>query len=443
MAKLKVKSPLDDEQQAALEAEIDAEYSENDFKTVAKLSDKLMMGMDDDEIAITVSRKIKNGRKSTFLFEIDEYDDLPTLQTLLRDEYSGGEFLIEGRYPNGSWAFKESLSIEAPKSKKEPEKKDTGDFQSVLLAMQENAARASEDSRNLIMTMNQKSQEQSQQMQAQMMAQQSQNMTMMVEMMKTSKPEPAAPPMGITELMALMVSMKELQPKASDPMDLFLRGAEFGKDSGGGGDENMLQTALKTLGPGLSDMANMSAKMNAMKPEPQQAPQRPPQQGPPPVQQAPQQLAAPQPTETTQENNDVNMDTIKEFLPFVQLMLTAAASNADPDVYSNMLLDQFEPEQIAGLIVDDTAYEKLFQFIPSTAQYRPWFDGVRAGVIYYLDQMKKGTVQNAHQEPAGTNPAAHHEQQSAPENAPAEPAKHGLGEHAAPVPDPAPDSLTE
>lgn len=333
--------------------ELDEIEVEPEFKKITKLSDKILMAHEDNEISLTVSRKAKTGRKVTFLFEIGEYEDLPTLQTLLRDEYSGGEFLIEGRYASGGWAVKESLSIEAPKSKTE-KTQQTGDFQSVLLAMQENSARASEESRNMMM-----------QMQQQAMTSQQSQLTMVVELLKTQQNQPVPSGPTMADMMGMLVGMKELSG-GDDKMDILIKGMELGQNNSSG-DENLLQTAIKTLGPPI---ASMTEKLQSAQPTPAATPQNP---------------VAPPLTTEVPKDSDVNLMTLTKFKPYIELLLNAAAQNGDADIYAHVLLDNFGSDLIKDIIVDDENYAKLFAYIPKAVEHKAWFDNLRKIVIHYIE----------------------------------------------------------
>ena len=211
---------LTKQQQSDLDAEIDAAYileAEETGNYPAKLSEQIIAGLDDDEMAMTVLRRIK-GRKTAFLFELDEFDSMGELSTRLRDEYEGGNFVIQGRRANGQLAFNQALDIERPNKKEEPQpQQNGGNFESVLLAMNENAQRQSNETRELMVQMNNKSAESSRD-----------NMNMLIKMMEINKPQPQQQ-MSATDIVALMASVKEMtaQPKTENPMDLFIKGMEI------------------------------------------------------------------------------------------------------------------------------------------------------------------------------------------------------------------------
>ena len=218
--------------------------------------------------------------------------------------------------------------------------------------------------------------QQSQQNMQLIMNQSNQNMQAMTQMIQAiaSKPEPAPQQFGLQEMMALMVSMKELTPKSPDPMDLFLKGAEFGQNSGGG-DENILQTAVKSLAPGLTAMANMAAPK--------------PQTNQPSIQKQEKSHQNPHQNQMSEEDMKI-FDQLKEMQPAIAMLVGAAVQNADTDVYANFILDQFGLEKTQKFIGNDAMYEKLFIFIPQAAPHRQWFDQVRAGVIHYITEANNG-----------------------------------------------------
>jgi len=336
----------------------------------AKLSDKILMGLDDDDISMTVSRRTK-GKKTSFLFELDEYEDMPSLLTLLRDEYKGGDFVIEGKNAKGQWVFKQGISVEAPITKDPPASNNDNDFLSVITAMNESNRQQQEMMRAQI----EESRRQAMQMQLDSARSQNEMLLKMMELNSSSKNEA----MGPTEMVSLIGALKEVSgADNNNPMELFLRGMEMGRESANNNDESFVQAALKSIGAPLMELAN--------------APQRQQQQAQHQQTQQPQL----QSDKTDDPQMMQQMKIIKEWGPFINMLAKAAAQDADPEVYACMILDQAPAGQIDRVLGVDGNYEKLFKLAPQLKQHRQWFDNCRAIV---LDYIKEDSAQAPESEP--------------------------------------------
>lgn len=405
MAKL----PLTKQEQKDLDAEIEAQYvleAEETGNYPAKLSEQIIAGLDDDEMAMTVLRRVK-GRKTAFLFELDEFDDMGELSGRLRDEYGGGSFIIQGRRGNGQLAFNQGLDIERPIKKDEPEPQQSGgNFESILLAMNQNSERQSNETRDLMIQMNNKSAEASRD-----------NMNMLVKMMEINKPQPQQQ-MSAMDIVALMTSVKEMtaQPVQDNPMELFIKGMEMGKETSSGGDESILQTAIKSFGGPLANLAQLQTGTT---------PANPPQIAAP-VHATPQtsNVGMGRDTPALPNNDGVQPEQPKEtpemlaqfallqkWTPTINTLLRAASLNAEPEIYANYLLDQIPLEDIEAFLNDDDTYNKFFELVQQAQPFRNWFDDCRALVLQYL---KEGEL------PEQTPANVPESEQSKPEDIPGE-----------------------
>ena len=371
------KSPLTAKQQDELDQEITDSYLIEHEETTGipvKLSEKIIAGLDDDEVAMSVLRRIK-GRKTAFLFELDEFEDLNELMSRLRDEYGGGNFVIQGRRSNGNLAFNQGLDIEKPNKKEEPEPQQGGNFESILLAMNENSQRQSNETRDLMIQMNNKSAEASRD-----------NMNMLVKMMEINKPQQQ---MGMTEIVAIMANIKEMtaQPAPDNPMELFIKGMEMGKETASGGDESILQTAIKSFAPPLASLAQLQTGTT---------PANPPQT-PAPVHATPQTSnvgtgrdtpALPTATEQPKESPEMleKIKLLNEMRPHINVLLRAASLDGDPEVYANYILDMIELEKIKSFLENEETYEQFFTMVPQAQPFKEWFDNCRVIVLHYLKE---------------------------------------------------------
>jgi hypothetical protein len=228
---------------------------------------------------------------------------------------------------------------------------------------------------------------QSNMMQAQIDAAKSQSETLMKMMEINANNKPELPQqMGPQDIVALMASVKELSGNngADNPMELFLKGMELGRETSEGKDESVLQTAMKTFGAPLAGLAAMSQNQES----PVSAsvtPQRPP------AQQIPARQIESPPTETPAQNapstDDPEMlkkiQLMNQFKPYLQLLVNGADSGGDPDVYANMILDQLPLEQVQTILKEEN-YKELFALIPNLDQYRVWFDQLREIITEYI-----------------------------------------------------------
>lgn len=363
--------------------EVESEENEIDSPNMpVKLSDKILAGLENDDVGMTVSRRVK-GKKRSFLFELDEFEDLPALMTLLRDEYHGGDFIIEGKYSNGTWAFQQTITVEPPIVKKEENNHNpTNDIATLISAMNESNRSQMDMMREQMHSLSETM------MRAQLESAKSQS-DMLVKMMEinSNKKDDS---MGPQEIIALMSSVKELSGGNNDnPMELFLKGMEFGRDSESGKDESILQTALKTFGAPLASLAQAgnipgAASMPVQSPrqlseQPVQQPEQQPEQSP---EQSPEQLP---------ENEDTMLAVIKQFAPYIQLLLNAAATDSDPEPYAVMILDAMETDKIEGFLRDKNKFDGLLNnpLLSNAKPYREWFDQLRDITLAYIDDEKE------------------------------------------------------
>ena len=329
----------------------------------AKLSDQILDAYEDDEISLTVSRKAKNGRKIVFLFEVDEYDSLPALQTKLRDEYGGGEFVIQGRRGNGTFALSQALNIEEPKKDKDDNSQNqSNDFQSILLAMQESNARMAQETRDLMVTMNNST------AQAQIDAQKMQ-MDTLFKMMELNKPVPQEST-SLADMLALMVQMRALQPEPVDPTKILLQGMELAKEMSGGGnsDDSLLQTAIKEFGKPLVSMATHAQaeleKANAATlAAPVVSPALPPALSPP------------------QTNENPEMLKLLKFKSYLERLIMAAKDNMPFVEVAPAVLKDVDPELIRDYIINEENYLKLYTYVPDAVPVKVWLDNLRQEVL--------------------------------------------------------------
>ena len=193
----------------------------------------------------------------------------------------------------------------------------------------------------------------------------------------------------------------------------------MGKETASGGDESILQTAIKSLGAPLAGLAQLG----------QSGPQTPA-----PVHNTPQTsnvgtgrdtaalpVAAKQPDQPEQQENPemlAQIGLLQKWTPEINTLLKAASQNGDPEVYANYLLDQVPLDDIEAFLNDDDTYNKFFEFVKQAQPFRNWFDDCRALVLHYLkegEQPEEAPLENV---PESEQP--HDGKQPTPQDIPGE-----------------------
>lgn len=336
----------------------------------ATLLDELDAGQD---ATLNVYR-VRAGKKLSFVFSCSPSDyTLGELMEKLRDEFDGGEFRVHIRDRKRLLANR-AVAVEPPKRKPQREMPQQENQQNglaqVLAAIHESNKQSAEN------------------MQMLMLKNAEQNNSLMADILKSSISKPSSKGMELLELLPLI---KELfGDKKTDPMREFLKGLELGKELGGGGDENLLQTALKTFGAPLVDLArsaenrmvrlpNNSSNVQHEKTERTHMAAAPAQEVASEEQQ--QQAAFDQMSE---EDKTMYLQLMK-LQSQIGMLINAAAQNSDVESYANMICDQVQPEVIANMLSPEN-WEKFFKFVPMAAQYRQWFEELKETVLDFIAQ---------------------------------------------------------
>lgn len=202
--------------------------------------------------------------------------------------------------------------------------------------------------------------------------------------------------MGIKETIGLISALQPLmggtrQAPSADPLELLERMLSIQKSlaplptnsDGDVASGTIMLEALKQFGPLLASAAS-AAKPSF--PEVQPNPVMIPAQSqilPPPVQ-------TPQPIEKENKMEADDMNDLAVALTTARpLIVTAAATNADPGTYAGMLFD-FAPEaEIRDLATRPDWFDIVQKAIPEATQYREWFEEFHAIVNEILNEQPK------------------------------------------------------
>lgn len=285
----------------------------------------------------------------------------------LRDVHFGGDFKLQIRNKNGHIQMNQLVSV-VKKEKPTPEEERKDDIAAIINAVKDNSQNNSHEMLQLMMQQSQ------QQMQA-MMQQSQQQMLLMMETLKSLKPD-APPPLTSKDMLAMLVSMKELNATdtpAVDPMDNFIKGLTMGKEMGEGGNDSALSTAIKAFAPGFNSITEQLR--NAAPTVPATATSAAPAAAP-----STEQLPEPEKMKVLEAQK-----VLAKLQPLITLCHAGATDGKAVETYAQLLLDQLEPDIVAQYIGVDSYYEKLFQWRPELQAQRHWFDQLRATVVELIN----------------------------------------------------------
>jgi uncharacterized protein (DUF2267 family) len=381
------------EQRAILDAAIeDAERSEEILEDLpSDALAELWAGLEAiPNGRVRVARKTaKPGMPAGYMFSVpvDQVGSLDELLERIAAEYGGGDYKISLTNSAGQYLknMQREIQIAEPVRKIEPvqhrestpQNDNLSAVASMISAMQENTRAMVDSMRD-----------------AQQRQVESTNAILLQAL--TSGKESNQQAQTPVDMMAMFGMFKEVfgGKKEGDSFENFMQGLTLGRElASEGATESTLQTALKALGePLLASVAAASAaqmpQQMAMQPNNQQQ-QRPPQQ----IAHESRQIAPVQNNAENAGNNQAQKEgeadmlrMLQQWQPYIQILATAAALDADKYIYAELLLDQIEPESLDTVIMNDENYEKLFIFVPNLQQFRQWFDELRKAVLDLREQ---------------------------------------------------------
>lgn len=303
------------------------------------------VGSDKNDVSFhfQVWRIVKDQPDMNFLFK-GSPADLPLMERL-RDEYDGGKFHIQ-IYKNKKRFRRLTVSIEAPKK---------------------NVAQiVKNDMAELVREMGK---------------QQQANFNMLKDTVMQMVGKPSTPQLSEVDMMAsmmkLMESMKGFvsppvqQGPAFDPekmFDMFLKGMEMGRESGGGGGETGLMDLAKELikSPLLGSLAQ-AATTTAALPRTAQIGAKPALPRPTPE--------TPSPTVATAPTGDIMQPHILKH--YLNLLVQKAEKDSDPVLYAEFILDSVPQNIIEKNILREDLIEYASTIDPRVKQHSEWFMELR------------------------------------------------------------------
>lgn len=373
---LEERQKMDRDIELAEEEEANARKREQESELTESLTEEV--NSIEDELRAMTGAKIKVYKKSNamgsggYLFSVQSDEvSFDELVDRIRNDWGGGQFRIRV-YDGNRLKLNRDIEVLEPLRREQNSQQQGGErseLSSILIEMQRSNQRASDELRNFML---QQAQTQS---------------AMLMDVLKSERGAPVSGggPLDIVQLVTLVKTLIPEPPK-SDPFEHFMRGLEFGKENSGGGEgESVLQTAIKALGQPLVDMVQAGAFANMQKPQPIM-PQNPQvnnqQQLMPPQQAAIQAESAQQNQNNSGGLSEAQMiQILRQWQPYIQILANAAAQEAEPMVYAELLLDQVPMESLELIVLDERNYEQIFVNIPALVQFRQWFDALRQAVL--------------------------------------------------------------
>ena len=97
-------------------------------------------------------------------------------------------------------------------------------------------------------------------------------------------------------------------------------------------------------------------------------------------------MAPPRPTGDAQVDADAKREyemglqkmVLQQQLAF---LLRQAATNKDPELYAELLLDQAGAEKVLAFVGQENALDELVALNGDVANYRPWFEALRTAIL--------------------------------------------------------------
>ncbi len=189
--------------------------------------------------------------------------------------------------------------------------------------------------------------------------------------------DPVAMQQSMIQSVAALKGMSEPKDDSKSGIDMFVQGITLAKDiAGKDGETNssdILVKALEMFGGPMADMAK--ANLAGQNQPALTAPQT-----------APNPMAPPQPTGDAQADADAQKEYemgMQKLILQQQLgfLLRQAAADKDPELYAELLLDQAGVEKVLAFVGQENALDQLIALNPDVANYRGWFENLRAAIL--------------------------------------------------------------
>jgi len=236
-----------------------------------------------------------------------------------------------------------------------------------------------------------------------MLRQQTETMAAMLGSVLTKLDRPAIDPMALQrDTIGMLASMREVfappaqqVSAAASPTSTFSQLKELLEiknllaGEGGGGDEgNPLMDMAKTFLPALMAGAQNTPALQAPQPKPQ-ALMRPPATN----------TAIKSPTNQPPTESPAMI----KMLQGLKTLTDAAKRDADVDLYAELIVDQFDIDQIKSFIADHDALDKLALFSNDVKIHRVWFEKLRTTILNWIAEAEADIqTDDSKQETSGT-----------------------------------------
>jgi len=310
-----------------------------------------------DNISVNVYRQGEGANNIAFLFKTTPQEMTGgDIMERVRDKFGSGDYRVHFRDQEKIVANR-GFSVEAPK---EPDAPAPGNSNMEMLAIMQ----SSND---------------------RMMAMFQTTMGAFAEVFKgNQQPQQTFDPIAAqASLMQQLVALKGLaEPKdqTKSAVDMFVQGITLAKDlspkDGETNSSDILVKALEMFGGPMAEMAK--ANLGGTVPEISD--------GQKPGFSTPQNLAPPQPTGDAQADADAKKEyemglqkmVLQQQLNF---LLRQAAADKDPELYAELLLDQAGEEKVLAFVGQENALDQLIALNGEVANYRGWFENLRAAIL--------------------------------------------------------------
>ena len=329
------------------------------------------VGADKNEVNyhFQVWRVLKDQAEMAFLFK-GTPAELPIMERL-RDEYDGGKFHIQ-IYRNKKRYKRLQVNVEVPKK----------------VAV---AALVKNDLAEVFKEMGRQQQENF-------------NMLKDTVLQMVGKPSTSAPSQieTMTLMIGLMKSMKDFaspqipQAPAFDPekmFDMFLKGMEMGRESGGGGETGLMDIAKELIkSPLLGQLAHAATTTQQLPPNMRLAKPAAVALTDNPVKEPVRSTPNPQ----APKGDNVNNPVLKHYL---NMLIQKAEKDSDPVLYAEFILDNVPQSMVEENIMREDLIEYLSSIDSRVSSHKEWFMELSDHIISVLtspDELEEdeGTIDN-------------------------------------------------
>lgn len=334
------------------------------------------LGANAADALVNVYRIEPNTKKLKYLYRCMPVEF--NMETL-RDDYDGGDFRIHVKR-DGLLLANKAISVETPRKKPEP-------LAPVIAPQQNN---------DLAVMMMQVMQTGFEKLG-----------TLIVEASRGNQVPPVNPADLEDRFMNRMVMMRQLfdpgtKNDSAQLMEMFTKGITIAKELGGGGGESsemdVLNNAIRTLGPALAGAASLPSMASPVSlPPPQQSftnPNMLSRQSVPVAAQTPQipsrpaapSVTAPGQPQQTPSSAQAPGDQMQQMMKYVAILAEKAKANKDPALYADLIIDELGPDQVKELLADPALLDKAAMMFPDIALYKEWFENLRDCLTQFVSE---------------------------------------------------------